>query len=65
MTVPFDVIWEAVSWFVPQVVALMERGIRGEDITHDELLAMLPRELKTSLLDKVRTERRRQLGLPT
>lgn len=61
----FEAIWKVVNWIVPELVEMFEAGVRGEDITHNDLWEKIPSELQTVLLDAIKTEQRRAQGLPT
>jgi hypothetical protein len=60
-----DLILNITKALVPVVVELIQRGVSGEDITHDELFKRLPNELQVTVQAKIREEARRAAGMAT
>jgi len=53
--------WEGLG---DSVQSLIERAIDGEDISHDELMELLPSELKMRVLQETKKLARLAQGLP-
>jgi hypothetical protein len=58
-------VFTIVKELTPIVVDLIQRGMSGEDITHDELFKRLPGELQTTIQAEMREAARKAAGLPT
>lgn len=60
-----DLVLTITKHLVPVVVELIQRGMTGEDITHDELMKRLPKELQVTVQARIREAAREAAGLPT
>lgn len=60
-----SIIAEVVKWVVKEAVEMVQKGIKGEDVSHHWLMEKMPGELKTVIQDKIKTEQRKAQGLPT
>lgn len=56
---------EIIKALTPKVIDLVARAMAGDDITHDQLIAGLPKELKSKVRTAAKRAARLAAGLPT
>ena len=60
-----EIVFDVIGAIKGDVVDMVEKGMRGEDISHHWVMEKIPAELQTVLQDKIKTAQRKAAGLPT
>jgi hypothetical protein len=57
-------VMDIITGLIPAVTDIVQRGIAGEDVSHEWVMDHIPDDLRTKILDEVKTAARRDAGLP-